>query len=131
MVPEEADASRGNQGFAQLVCLIGNHVAAPPTPAVQTSLVKTLAWLAGRYDLAVHRSSTADFTSRGSDKFPTGAYISTPTISPHRAVTFTQCPGNAAVALLDDWRRRVFDIVSATWATDGLQPARRVGLQRP
>lgn len=129
--PVEASATGGNQGFSQLVCLLGNHVATPPTPAAQDSLVRTLAWLAGRYDLGTYRDATATFTSRGSNKFRAGAAITTPIISPHRAVTFTACPGDAAVALLPDWRRRVHDTLSATWATSGTQPARRIQLQKP
>ena len=129
--PVEASASGGNQGYAQLVCLLGNHVDRPPTAAAQTSLVRVLAWLADRYQLGVHRDASTTFVSRGSDRFPAGSTVTTPIISPHRSVTFTACPGDAAVALLPDWRRRVFDTLEPTWRRDGLQPARRQSLQRP
>ncbi|MEM1335179.1 MAG: N-acetylmuramoyl-L-alanine amidase, partial [Actinomycetota bacterium] len=129
--PVEASATGGNQGFAQLVCLIGNHVRRPPTLQAQASLVRLLAWLCGRYGLGVHAGASATFTSRGSNRFPSGSTITTPIISPHRAVTFTACPGDAAVALLADWRRAVFDLVSATWERDGLQRASRLALGRP
>ena len=129
--PVEASATGGNQGYSQLVCLLGNHVVTPPTAAAQTSLVRLLAWLADRYDLGVHRGAEATFVSRGSNKFPAGRTITTPIISPHRAVTFTACPGDAAVALLPEWRRRVHDTLAATWTRTGLQPGDRLRLERP
>ena len=49
--PVVADATGGSQGFAQLVCLIGNFTNILPTPAQQTGLVRTLAWLADRYKI--------------------------------------------------------------------------------
>jgi hypothetical protein len=129
--PVIADASGGNQGFSQLVCLIGNHVDVPPTAAAQDSLVKTLAWLAGRHSLNTYANGATTFISRGSNKFRAGATITTPIISAHRDVTFTACPGDAAVAKLPEWRRRVFHTLSATWETDGLQRADRVQFQAP
>ncbi|MEM8745634.1 MAG: N-acetylmuramoyl-L-alanine amidase [Actinomycetota bacterium] len=129
--PVVADATGGNQGFSQLVCLIGNFVATLPTPAAQESLIRVLAWLTVRHSLGVYRDASARFVSRGSDRFPAGSIIETPIVSPHRAVTFTLCPGDAAIALLPEWRRRVFDEVSATWERDGLQRADRVALEAP
>lgn len=129
--PVEASATGGNQGYAQLVCLIGDHSNTAPTTMAQDSLVRVLAWLADRYQLGVHRGASATFVSRGSDRYPAGAVVTTPVISPHRAVTYTACPGDAAVALLPEWRRRVYDTLAATWVTDGLQRARRQGLRRP
>lgn len=129
--PVEASATGGNQGFSQLVCFLGNHVATPPTRAAQDSLVRTLAWLAGRYDLGTYRDASTTFVSRGSNKFRAGETITTPVISPHRAVTFTACPGDAAVALLPEWRRRVHDTLDASWVVDGTQRARRIQLQKP
>lgn len=129
--PVEASATGGNQGFSQLVCFLGNHVATPPTPAAQDSLVRTLAWLAGRYDLGTYRDASTTFVSRGSNKFRSGTTITTPVISPHLAVTFTACPGDAAVALLPEWRRRVHDTLAASWVVDGTQRARRIQLQKP
>jgi hypothetical protein len=129
--PVAADATGGNQGFAQLVCLIGNHVDVPPTAPAQDSLVKTLAWLAGRYSLNTYADGKTTFVSRGSNKFPAGTTITTPIISPHRDVTFTACPGDAAVAKLPDWRRRVFQTLSTTWESNGIQRADRLEFQAP
>ena len=129
--PVIADATGGNQGFSQLVCLLGNHVDVAPTSAAQTGLVRTLAWLAGRHALNTYADATATFVSRGSNRFAAGTTITTPIVSGHRDVTFTECPGDAAYARLPEWRRRVFDELSATWGTDGLQRADRRGLRAP
>lgn len=102
-----ADATGGNQGFAQLVCLIGNYSEVAPTHAAQQSLMRTLLFLADRYGLDTDPAATATFTSRGSNKFPAGSTVSTSTLSGHRDCTYTTCPGDAAYALLDDWRARV------------------------
>jgi hypothetical protein len=129
--PVTADATGGNQGYSQLVCLLGNHVDVAPTPAAQTSLVRTLAWMAGRFDLNTYADASTTFVSRGSNKFPAGQPITTPIVSAHRDVTFTACPGDAAVALLPEWRRRVHSTLAATWEVDGLQRADRVGFRAP
>jgi hypothetical protein len=83
--PVVADATGGNQGFAQLVCLIGDFSATAPTPAAQQSLLRTLIWLADRYDLDTDPAATT-FVSRGSDRHRAGAIVTTPTISGHRDV---------------------------------------------
>jgi len=129
--PVTADATGGNQGYSQLVCLLGNHVDVPPTAAAQTSLTRTLAWMAGRFSLNTYADASATFVSRGSNKFPAGESITTPVVSAHRDVTYTACPGDAAVALLPDWRRRVHTTLAATWETDGLQRADRVRFRAP
>lgn len=129
--PVTADATGGNQGYSQLVCLLGNHVDTPPTPAAQTSLVRTLAWMAGRFSLNTYADAATTFVSRGSNKFPAGAVITTPIVSAHRDVTFTACPGDTAVALLPEWRRRVHSTLAATWEKPGLQRADRVRFTAP
>ncbi len=72
--PVVADATGGNQGFAQLVCLIGDFTAQPPTPAAQDSLLRMLIFLADRYDIDTDPAATTTFVSRGSDKFPAGTH---------------------------------------------------------
>lgn len=129
--PVTADATGGNQGYSQLVCLLGNHVDVAPTAAAQVGLVRTLAWLAGRYSLNTYADASATFVSRGSNRFPAGRTITTPVVSAHRDVTFTACPGRAAVALLPAWRRRVHNSLAATWEIDGLQRADRLRFRAP
>jgi hypothetical protein len=103
----EASATGGNQGWAQLVCLIGNFERTPPTPQAQAALVDVLKWLTWRYWLDPAPAATVDYVSRGSNKHPAGTRVTTPVISGHRDATSTACPGDEAYALLPTWRRRV------------------------
>jgi hypothetical protein len=91
--PVAGDATGGNQGFTQLVCLIGNFDAASPSPAALGSLVELLAWLAERYDVSTTPGTEIAFISRGSNLHPAGAEVKTPTITGHRAMSQTSCPG--------------------------------------
>ena len=105
--PVVGDATGGNQGYSQLVCMIGDFSARAPTPAAQESLQRTLLFLADRYGVDTAPTATTTFRSRGSNKFRSGTVVTTPTISGHRDVTYTACPGNVGYSLLGDWRRRV------------------------
>ena len=123
--PVVADATGGSQGWAQLVCLLGDFRTTAPTAAAQASLVKVLAWLAGRDLVSVADGATATFTSRGSNKWPAGSVVTLPTISGHRDVTYTECPGDALYSLMPDIRRRTRDQVQA-WRSV-IRPAVRLG----
>ncbi|HET8739903.1 MAG TPA: N-acetylmuramoyl-L-alanine amidase [Acidimicrobiia bacterium] len=92
--PVAADATGGNQGFSQLVCLIGDFNAAQPSPAALSSMVATLAWLADRYSVPTAPGSQVTFASRGSNRHPAGASVTTPTITGHRTMSQTTCPGD-------------------------------------
>jgi hypothetical protein len=105
--PVVADATGGNQGYAQLVCLIGDFQNQPPTPAAQESLMRLLIHLADRYGVDTDPAATTTFVSRGSNKFRSGTTVTTSTISGHRDVTYTACPGDNGYALLAGWRSRV------------------------
>jgi hypothetical protein len=105
--PVVADATGGNQGYAQLVCLIGDFENQAPTAAAQESLMRMLIFLADRYDIDTDPAATTTFVSRGSDKFPAGTTVTTATMSGHRDVTYTACPGAIGYGLLPGWRSRV------------------------
>jgi hypothetical protein len=60
-----------------------------------------------------------------------GTTITTPIISAHRDVTFTACPGDAAVAPIDVWRSQVVTTLSAAWTTACVQRATRRSLEAP
>lgn len=92
--PVAGDATGGNQGFTQLVCLIGNFDARQPSSAALGSLVQVLAWLADRYDIPTSPGSQVSFTSRGSNRHAAGTEVTTPTITGHRAMSQTSCPGD-------------------------------------
>lgn len=88
------DATGGNQGFTQLVCLIGDTNTVPSSAAARTSLVQVLAWLADRYGVSTATGAEVSFTSRGSNKWPAGTPVTTPTIAGHRDMSQTTCPGD-------------------------------------
>lgn len=98
--PIRADATGGNQGFAQLVCLVGNFDNDVPSKAMVESLARLLGWLADRYNIELRQSKRVVFTSRGSNKYPRGATVRTRPISGHRDVSYTACPGKHAYPLL-------------------------------
>ena len=100
--PVVADATGGSQGFAQLVCLVGNFTTVLPTAAQQTSLVRTLAWLADRYSIDTTPGATTTFVSRGSNRFKAGVIVTTKTISGHRDTSKTACPGNKFYPVVRD-----------------------------
>jgi hypothetical protein len=105
--PVIADATGGNQGHAQLICLVGNFMTSAPTAAAQESLMCLMLFLADRYSIDTDPSATVTFTSRGSDRFRAGSTITTSTISGHRDTSATACPGDLAYSLLPAWRARV------------------------
>jgi hypothetical protein len=106
----QVDATGGSQGFAQLTSLIGDHHEVPVSAAAQRSMVALLAWLAHRYRIDTTATASVEFTSRGSDRFPLGSMVTTRTISGHRDLSDTICPGDLAYGLLD---RSIPDAVSA------------------
>lgn len=92
--PVAGDATGGNQGFTQLVCIIGDYNAAQPTQASLTSLVQLLAWLADRYGVSTAPGAQVTFISEGSNRWPAGTSVTTPTITGHRTMSKTTCPGD-------------------------------------
>ena len=88
------DATGGNQGFTQLVAVIGDFNLEEPTDASMSSLVTVLAWLADRHDVPTDPGSAITFTSHGSNKWPQGSTVATPTINGHRSMSKTSCPGD-------------------------------------
>jgi hypothetical protein len=92
--PVAGDATGGNQGFTQLVCIIGDYNTARPTQASLSSLVQLLAWLADRYGLSTAPGAEVTFVSEGSNRWPAGTSVTTPTITGHRTMSKTTCPGD-------------------------------------
>jgi hypothetical protein len=88
------DATGGSQGFAQLICLIGDFTSVMPSDEMLASLQKTLAWMAGRFKISTDPAARVTFTSRGSNRWPVGTQITTGTIVGHREMSATACPGD-------------------------------------
>ena len=109
-----ADATGGNQGYAQLACLVGDFTAAAPPPPMVDSLVRLLAWSAGRWNIDTTPGASVTFTSRGSNRWPAGAIVTTSTIAGHRDMTYTACPGDRVYDMVrGDLPARVHDAVGA------------------
>jgi hypothetical protein len=100
-------ASGGNQGYSQLVCLIGDYSATAPSKAQEETVVRILSALADRHSITTTDGATASFVSRGSNKHKAGVTVSTPTINGHRSMSLTSCPGDSAFARLDAIRTSV------------------------
>ena len=108
-----ADATGGSQGYAQLVCLLGDFTSHMPSDAAISSLIHTLAWTADRFSVDTTPGATVDFISRGSDRWPAGTPVTAATISGHRDMSLTACPGDTfypyvhdgLAADVDDFRR--------------------------
>lgn len=98
--PVQVDATGGSQGFAQLCCLIGDHQVEAPTPEAVASLVEMLAWLGERHQIDTSVGAMTQFVSRGSNRWPAGTTVDARTISGHRDMSQTACPGDAAYALV-------------------------------
>ena len=92
--PVAPDATGGSQGFAQLVCFIGDFTGELPSAAALAAGTRTLAWLAQRYGVSTAPGATVSFTSRGSNRWPAGVGVTTATIAGHRDMSTTACPGN-------------------------------------
>jgi hypothetical protein len=99
--PVEADATGGNQGYAQLVCLLGNFHENEPGAPMMESLAWLLALLADRYEINTSPGATTTFVSRGSNKWSKGTPVEALTISGHRDMSFTACPGDFVYPLLN------------------------------
>jgi hypothetical protein len=124
-----ADATGGSQGFAQLVCLLGDFTSQLPTDAALASLVKVLAWLGDRYRIDVTPGATTSFVSRGSQRWSAGTPVTAYTISGHRDMSYTACPGDALYPILPDIRAAALVQFDA-WKS-ALHPARRLGPVTP
>jgi hypothetical protein len=116
--PIRGDATGGSQGYALLSCFVGDHSDAAPTTEAQAAMVSLLAWLAGTYSIDPAPGATTEFVSRGSNLHPKGKLVTTPTITGHRTMSHTTCPGDQAYALVrDSFPARVRDALNSTPST--------------
>jgi uncharacterized protein with LGFP repeats len=86
------------------VAMMGDFEVVPPTPIQLKNTGRLLGWRMGLDHIDPH--GTVVLPSAGSEfsKFPLGATPTLPTIFSHRDVGNTECPGNAAYALMDNIR---------------------------
>ncbi len=90
------------------VAMIGNFDDVPPTPIQIRTVGRLLGWRLGMDD--VDPKGTVGLVSAGSHytTFAAGTTATLPTIFTHRDVGNTDCPGNAAYALMDEIRDIAF-----------------------
>jgi hypothetical protein len=82
------------------VALIGTYGQSSPSPAAEEALERLLAW---RLDLAhVDPLTTLNAISGGNPRFPSGIPVFLRTVSGHRDTGFTECPGDALYARLNE-----------------------------
>ncbi|QRZ06706.1 N-acetylmuramoyl-L-alanine amidase [Mycolicibacterium austroafricanum] len=86
------------------VAMLGNFDVVPPTPIQLRNTATLLGWVLGQ--AGVDPLATVVMPSEGGSftKFPFGASPTLPTIFTHRDVGNTECPGNAAYALMGQIR---------------------------
>lgn len=86
------------------VAMIGNFDDVPPTPIQLRMVGQLLGWRLGMD--GVDPKGTVALESAGSHytTFPAGSVATLPAIFTHRDVGNTDCPGNAAYALMDEIR---------------------------
>ncbi|MEO6126189.1 MAG: N-acetylmuramoyl-L-alanine amidase [Ilumatobacteraceae bacterium] len=100
--PVTADATGGSQGFAQLVCLIGDFTSELPTPEALDALTRILAWMADRFGVDTTPGATVEFVSRGSNRWSAGENVVAATVSGHRDMSATACPGDLFYPMVHD-----------------------------
>lgn len=98
--PVMADATGGSQGFAQLVCLLGDFDKTEPTAEMIEGLSRLLGWLGDKYNIELDQKLTVSFISRGSNKWKKGVRVKARPISGHRDMSQTACPGKNVYPLL-------------------------------
>jgi uncharacterized protein with LGFP repeats len=86
------------------VAMIGNFDDVPPTPLQLRAVGRLIGWRLGLD--GVDPKATVALESEGSHytNYPAGSTATLPTIFTHRDVGNTDCPGNAAYALMDEIR---------------------------
>jgi uncharacterized protein with LGFP repeats len=86
------------------VAMIGDFDDVPPEPIQLRTVGRLLGWRLGMG--GVDPKGTVTLVSAGGffTKFPAGATATLPTIFTHRDVGNTDCPGNAAYAVMDEIR---------------------------
>ncbi|HET9564939.1 MAG TPA: N-acetylmuramoyl-L-alanine amidase [Mycobacterium sp.] len=86
------------------VAMLGNFDVVPPDPILLRTVARLLGWRLGMDH--VDPRGTVVLTSAGGSfsHFPRGATPTLPSIFTHRDVGITECPGNAAYAVMDQIR---------------------------
>ena len=87
------------------IALIGRFGTRRPTVAAMKAVVDLAAWKLDLY--GGHPRGVVRVRSHGSDRFPSGTWVTLPVIDGHRDTNETSCPGTRLYQLLPKLRRRV------------------------
>jgi putative cell wall-binding protein len=87
---------------------IGTLDTAEPTAAARESMARLFVWKCGLY--GIDPFGTVARTSSGSSRYSSGRRVTLSTVSGHRDVSLTGCPGSAAYATLESVRSRVAEL---------------------
>ncbi len=97
--------AEGFNSYSTGIALLGDFEPSPaPTTSMQNALIDLLSW-----KLSVHNldpAGTTTVVSKGSSKYAQGVVVTLETISGHRDVQSTSCPGSACYGLLGSFRSR-------------------------
>ncbi len=99
--PIKGSATGGSQGFGMLCSFVGNHAEQPPSPEAAKAMGNLLGWLAAKYSIDIAEGVSTEFASRGSNRWPAGTTVTARTISGHREMSQTTCPGDFGFAAID------------------------------
>jgi putative cell wall-binding protein len=94
--------AKGFSSYSTGIAMIGNFTGSAPGWQQRTALEQLLAWKLGVHNL--DPLGTTDLISMGSDKYDEGVPVTLNTISGHRDVQATACPGIYAYNLLPTFR---------------------------
>jgi uncharacterized protein with LGFP repeats len=86
------------------VAMLGNFDVVPPTPIQLRTTARLLGWVLGQARVDPRGAVVLPSEGGSFTKFPFGAAPTLPTIFTHRDVGNTECPGNAAYALMPQIR---------------------------
>jgi hypothetical protein len=96
------------------VSMLGTHTSTPMTGPARYALRSFLGWKLDLHD--VHPNMQIQVTSNGSTRYPEGQVVNLWTISGHRDVSTTACPGDMTYADLPSLRAEVLrDIEESRW----------------
>lgn len=89
------------------ISVIGTFTSGlPPGPALD-ALAGAVGWMFRVHGIDADPNATVDITSRGSTRYPEGHLARMHTLSGHRDVSATACPGDALYAHLSELRRLI------------------------
>jgi len=99
--------------------------AISPPPAMVTSIARVMAWKLGLFYRDPNGTGTLTSAGLGESNiyYPAGTQVTTPTISGHRDVNATACPGNLLYPMLPSIRAQAASFLAAGLVYPTLSPA--------